>query len=211
MQPNPEGFLFPQINQARCNHCGACYGKCPSAQLEHGNVQVQHGGLAPAKSLSTATAKPRYFALSLKPDFKNLYGCATTSAAFRISYAFIKDGGVVCGCRFNYETAEAEHAIATCVDELKAFCGSKFVQSNKHDVMVQVRTLLQSGRKVLFIGTPCEVSGLKQILTPEEQVQLFTIDLICHGVPDPKSLKLYLNDLTAQIGPIHDLNFRAGQ
>lgn len=136
MQPNPEGFLFPQINQARCNHCGACYGKCPSAQLEHGNVQVQHGGLAPAKSLSTATAKPRYFALSLKPDFKNLYGCATTGAAFRISYAFIKDGGVVCGCRFNYETAEAEHAIATCVDELKAFCGSKFVQSNKHDVMV---------------------------------------------------------------------------
>ena len=97
------------------------------------------------------------------------------------------------------------------VDELKAFCGSKFVQSNKHDVMVQVRTLLQSGRKVLFIGTPCEVSGLKQILTPEEQVQLFTIDLICHGVPAPKSLKLYLNDLTAQIGPIHDLNFRAGQ
>ena len=210
MQPNAEGFLSPQIAKDRCNQCGKCYRKCPSAQLEQGKAQLSPGHLSPFVSEQTQPSfKPSYFALSLKPDFKNLYGCATTGAAFRISYAFIKSGGLVCGCRFNYESAEAEHAIASTVDELKAFCGSKYVQSNKNDVMAQVRAHLRAGRKVLFIGTPCEVSGLKQLLTDKEQEQLFTIDLICHGVPDPQSLKLYLKDLSSQIGPVHDLNFRA--
>ena len=210
MQPNAEGFLFPQVAAERCNSCGKCYRKCPSAQIEQGKAQLTPGHLTSITAIpAQSTFKPRYFALSLKPDFKNLYGCATTGAAFRISYAFIKSGGLVCGCRFNYERAEAEHVLASTVDELKAFCGSKYVQSNKHDVMAQVRYQLRAGRKVLFIGTPCEVSGLKQLLTDKEQEQLFTIDLICHGVPDPKSLKLYLKDLSTQIGPVHDLNFRA--
>ena len=210
MQPNAEGFLYPQIAAEHCNHCGKCYRKCPSAQIEQGKALLCPGHLAPIVPEQVQSGfTPRYFALSLKPDYKSLYGCATTGAAFRISYAFIKSGGLVCGCRFNYESAEAEHALAATVDELKAFCGSKYVQSNKHDVMDQVRAHLRAGRKVLFIGTPCEVSGLKQLLT--EQEQLFTIDLICHGVPDPQSLKLYLKDLSSQIGPVHDLNFRAGQ
>ncbi len=231
MQEDAEGFLYPKVDQARCNHCGKCYRHCPSAQLEQGCVLLKPGRLAPLEphtpapttppatsalaSAPTETVpsdadfKPRYFALSLKPDYKSLYGCATTGAAFRISYAFLKEGGIVCGCRFNYESCEAEHALATSVDELTAFCGSKYVQSNKHDVMAQIRELLAAGRKVLFIGTPCEVAGLKQLLSASEQAQLFTIDLICHGVPDPQSLKLYLNDLKPQIGELQDLNFRA--
>ena len=172
MQPNAEGFLFPQVAAERCNSCGKCYRKCPSAQIEQGKAQLTPGHLTSITAIPAQSAfKPRYFALSLKPDFKNLYGCATTGAAFRISYAFIKSGGLVCGCRFNYERAEAEHVLASTVDELKAFCGSKYVQSNKHDVMAQVRYQLRAGRKVLFIGTPCEVSGLKQLLTDKEQEQ----------------------------------------
>ena len=210
MQPDKKGFFFPKVDAKRCNHCGKCYRKCPSAQLQQGKVQLTPGNLLPMAAEQAQPAfTPHYFALSLKPDYKELYGCTTTGTAFRISYAFIKAGGLVCGCRFNYESAEAEHAIASTVDELKAFCGSKYVQSNKHDVMAQIQEHLRSGRKVLFIGTPCEVAGLKQLLNEQEQALLFTIDLICHGVPDPQSLKLYLKELSSQVGAVHDLNFRA--
>lgn len=75
--------------------------------------------------------------------------------------------------------------------------------------MAQIKAQLTTGRKVLFIGTPCEVAGLKQLLSESEQAQLYTIDLICHGVPDPLSLKLYLDDLKPKIGTLQDLNFRA--
>lgn len=201
MQPDHEGFLYPQVNARRCNHCGKCYRRCPSAQLETGKQTLA--------DLGAQAFAPRYLALSLKPDYKNLKDSATTGAAYRIAYAFIREGGSVCGCRFNYDKGEAEHVLATTLPELDAFCGSKYVQSNKHDVMAHIKAQLKSGRKVLFIGTPCEVAGLKQILTSAEQELLFTIDLICHGVPDPQSLKLYLKELSAQVGPVQHLNFRA--
>ena len=45
-----------------------------------------------------------------------------------------------------------------------------------------VKADLKAGKPVLFIGTPCEVAGLKKYIKriPED---LYLVDLICHGVP----------------------------
>lgn len=45
--------------------------------------------------------------------------------------------------------------------------------------------MLNSGMKVLFSGTPCQVAGLKLFLKRDYD-NLYTIDLICHGVPNYK-------------------------
>ena len=47
---------------------------------------------------------------------------------------------------------------------------------------------LKNGKKVLFIGTPCQCFGLKSFLRKEYE-QLITIDLICHGVPSRSLLE----------------------
>lgn len=41
-----------------------------------------------------------------------------------------------------------------------------------------------SSRKVLFVGTPCQVAGVKAYLRNKDE-KLYTIDLVCYGVPSP--------------------------
>lgn len=48
----------------------------------------------------------------------------------------------------------------------------------------EVERFLKGGRKVLFSGTPCQISGLKHFLRKEYE-NLLTVDFICHGVPSP--------------------------
>ena len=45
-------------------------------------------------------------------------------------------------------------------NELDEMRGSKFVQSNLGTTFQHIRKQLQDGRKVLFTGTPCQISGL---------------------------------------------------
>ena len=50
---------------------------------------------------------------------------------------------------------------------------------------------LKEGKEVLFTGTPCEVAGLKKYLRKEYD-NLYTLDLICHGVPSSWIIKRIL-------------------
>ena len=50
---------------------------------------------------------------------------------------------------------------------------------------------LKEGKEVLFTGTPCEVAGLKKYLRKEYD-NLYTLDLICHGVPSSELLNAFL-------------------
>ena len=56
----------------------------------------------------------------------------------------------------------------------------------------KVKTILNSGRKVLFSGTPCQCSGLKAFLGRDYD-NLLLVDLICHGVPSPKVWQAYID------------------
>lgn len=218
MRPNAEGFLEPVIDFKKCNHCGKYYRYCHVVQCK-----AYQAHLIPHQLASTDPNAPqhhneahpgftqRYFALSLKPDFKQLYGAATTGVGFVLAHRFVRSGGVVVGCRLNSSTNEAEHVIARTPEEVLPFCGSKYVQSNKHAVMAEVKSLLQAGTPVLFLGTPCEIAGVTTLcstLKPEAKDHLFTVDLICHGVPSPLSLKLYAQDAAKELGSITGINFR---
>ena len=54
--------------------------------------------------------------------------------------------------------------------------------------------MLNSGESVLFSGCPCQVAGLKAYLGKDYE-NLFTIDLICHGVPSNRAFKDYIKVL----------------
>ena len=48
--------------------------------------------------------------------------------------------------------------------------------------------------KILFVGTPCQVGGLKSFIKNDFN-HLMCIDLICHGVPSPRLFEKYIEEL----------------
>ena len=80
------------------------------------------------------------------------------------------------------------------MDEIELFNGSKYTRSNIKGIYNSVADDLINERKVLFSGTPCQVSGLIKYLehVNVQTGNLFTIDIICHGSPNPQILRDYV-------------------
>ena len=86
---------------------------------------------------------------------------------------------------------QVKHGRATTLEDARKFQGSKYVQSDKQAIFCMVQKDLKEGKEVLFTGTPCEIAGLKKYLRKEYD-NLYTLDLICHGVPSRKLLNAFL-------------------
>lgn len=102
----------------------------------------------------------------------------------------INKSGVVFGAKFN-ESWGVEHGYATDIAGIKAFMGSKYVQSSTKSTFKEAKALLEEGKTVLYSGTPCQIYGLKAFLKKEYD-NLITVDFVCHGVPSPLVWKKYL-------------------
>lgn len=122
---------------------------------------------------------------------------STSSGAFYlIARKFLeehKDNSSVYGCAFNKEFV-AQHYRVVNVDDLSVFQGSKYVQSNMNQVFNQVKDDLFNGKYVLFSGTACQVVAINKFCK-NMQDRLFTIDVLCHGVPSPKLWREYVQVL----------------
>lgn len=61
---------------------------------------------------------------------------------------------------------------------------------------------------VCFVGTTCQVNGLKAFLHMDYE-RLITIDLVCHGTPSPKLWNKYLDYQKSKYhSEIQDISFR---
>lgn len=113
-----------------------------------------------------------------------------------IMRAMIRNGGAVAACKlkegeFRFELFEDESRIPE-------FIGSKYVKSNPIGIYRTVKDTLKNGKKVLFIGLPCQVSAVRNYVNNDKN--LYTVDLICHGSPSArllhKAISEYGYDLT---------------
>lgn len=102
----------------------------------------------------------------------------------------IGNGGVVCGAVFD-DNMQLHHEFAETVDGLEKMKGSKYLQSKIGDCYARVKEYLESGRLVLFTGTPCQCAGLRKFLNKSYD-NLIVADLICHGVPSQSVYDNYL-------------------
>lgn len=167
IQPDACGFTYPIINQDACVDCGLCAKTCPVNSPLH---------LQSIKECYAVTVK----------DEKELLSCSSGGAATAFSQYVVKQGGVVYGC----SGTNPRHVRHIRVDDLVGIDllkGSKYVQSNLGECFIQIKADLHSYPMVLFIGTPCQVAGLKNYLH-KDYTNLITIDLVCHGVPSQKML-----------------------
>ena len=86
-----------------------------------------------------------------------------------------------------------QHIMVDDVKNLYLLQGSKYAHSSTAAIYSQVKEQLKSGRPVLFSGTPCQVDGLYGYLQRKYYDNLWTVDLICHGVPSADILNDYLS------------------
>lgn len=78
------------------------------------------------------------------------------------------------------------------VSGLYALMMSKYLQSRIENTYKEAEKFLKCGRKVMFVGTPCQIAGLHGFLRHKVYPNLLTIDVVCHGAPSPGVWRQYL-------------------
>lgn len=188
MKEDEKGFKYPVIEKEKCVDCGLCEKVCPILN----KTKVKNS--------------PRAFAVFNKDE--EIRKQSSSGGVFSLIAEYIlNEKGVVFGAAFS-EDFMVEHIVVENIDELYRLRTSKYVQSSIDETYKLAKKYLEEERKVLFTGTPCQINGLYSYLQKEYD-NLFTQDIICHGVPSPKVWKKYLefrkNDKSDKIKKI---NFR---
>lgn len=182
------GFIHPQIDELQCVGCGKCAKVCPV------NVQNKYD-----------ETKEIYACWQL--DEKKRFEATSGGAFMTIAEKFINDGGVVYGAAFD-KNFVVRHVRAESSEQLTQLRGSKYVQSDTYGIYEAVKKDLQNGIKVLFSGTPCQVAALKNYIGKGIE-KLYTIDIVCHGVPSPRVFREYLSAIKEKYGDkIEHISFR---
>lgn len=183
------GFVYPSINSELCIDCESCIRVCPSL------------------SDTLPFNKPIEAYAGWTKDGENRHYSTSGGLAFALSKYIIEQGGVFCGCRWNVD--HAEHAIVDGIDELHQFQGSKYAYSDVGNSYKKLQEFLKDGRKVLFIGTGCQVAGLRSFLKKDYD-NLITVDILCHGIPSQKALRDRIQTIERENEHKHvvDIRFR---
>lgn len=173
MKDDGDGFLYSVIDQEKCIDCGLCVKTCPVLKEKN------------KKSVNEC-----YVGYSKNDEDKEN---TSSGGLFPVIANYILDNsGIVIGAAFN-ENNKLNHIAISKKSELTKLKGSKYLQSNVNDIFPYIKENVENN-KILFVGTPCQVSGLKSYLKKDYD-NLLCIDLICHGVPSPKLFDKYISEL----------------
>ena len=184
-----EGFYRPHLNAELCVKCGLCESACPI--------------INPVKEQEDINLK--VYAAWHKDAF--IRAKSTSGGAFSaLAEVVLNQGGVVFGAAYT-DDLRIEHIEVTDEVGLEKLRLSKYAQSYVGKCFTQVKTRLKEGRPVMFVGTPCQVAGLKNFLH-EDYNNLLLVDFICHGVPSIDMLQSYLHWLEERHGKVSHINFR---
>lgn len=166
MVRDEEGFAYPFIDEATCVSCHLCERVCPVEHPDFSNTET-----------------PEAYAVLLK-NIEERKKSSSGGAFYSIASFVLKNQGIVIGSTVD-ERHQVRHIAVESLDELYRLRGSKYVQSDLGEVFFQVKKALINGRWCYFVGTGCQVAGLKAFLKKNYE-NLITSDLVCHGVPSQK-------------------------
>ena len=194
MEEDAEGFLAPELDKANCIDCGLCKKSCPVTKVHATREPLEcFGGFSLDRHERLASSSGGIFSL--------------------LARYTLKQNGVVCGCAWD-EDFIAKHIMITSLEELPRLRESKYVQSDATGIYEGLAEYLSLNQKVLFAGTPCQVAGVRSFLStkPLEEnqlVNLYCVDLVCHGVPSPAVWKRNLDEIRSKYdSKLREIHFR---
>ncbi len=189
MRVGAGGFLFPHIDYDRCVRCGRC-----------GAVCVRNHDLPQVKPSAV------YAAVNRSEEDR----LSSSSGGIFIALArdMISRGGTVYGAAM-CEDMSVRHMRISSDAKLSQLQGSKYVQSELGECLALTKADLEAGTPVLFSGTPCQISALKQFLGKEYE-NLLLVDIVCHGAPSPAVFHETLERIEKEnSSPVVSVNFRS--
>lgn len=182
------GFFYPQIDESACINCGLCERVCPIDKVQEG----------PGKQKVYAAVHKNADVLE-----KSTSGGAFTA----IADAVFRQNGIVYGAAMQ-EGMKVSHLRVDDQNGLAKLRSSKYVQSDTGTTYRLVQQDLKQGKVVLYSGTPCQIDGLKRFLGKSYE-NLYTVDIICHGVGSQAYFDKYMDFAKKKYGKIKTLLFRS--
>lgn len=186
---NKDGFYEPYIAEPdKCTDCGLCIDVCA---FSHKDITLQ------TREIKAFGAWSKEYSVRRK--------CSSGGVGFELGRYFIKNGYKVVGCQYNVEKNQAEHYIASTVEELIPSIGSKYIQSYTVDGFKQINRK----EKYLVIGTPCQIDSFRRYIQRFHCEDNFVLmDFFCHGVPSKLMWDKYVKWAEKKVGKFTYVSWR---
>lgn len=174
MVSDEKGFLYPTVNESECVNCGLCNKICP---ILNTRTDINEKIAYAAYNKNNETRK--------NSSSGGIFGC--------IANEILNRNGVVFGATFLEDFKSVRHIGIENKEDLPKLYGSKYLQSDIGDSYKTTEKYLNNGREVFFVGTSCQIAGLKAYLKKDYD-NLLTADVICHGTPSPLIWREYATE-----------------
>ena len=173
MKEDDNGFIYPTIDNTKCVNCGICKKKCHA---------LQHN---PEKEIECVTGYCAWASddLRMRSSSGGIFSAIIDSLPGKEWDIF--------GAAFSDDWMSVNH-VKRQKNNYEDIRKSKYVFSDLKSCFNEVLESLQSGRHVLFSGTPCQIGALHRFLGTDYS-NLLTIDIICHGISPTALYKEHLN------------------
>ena len=160
------GFLYPKVDEGKCVNCGKCDAVCPMLHIEEIRKKADE-------------RKPDVFAL-IANDLALRFD-STSGGAFSIFAEYIfRKGGFVGGAIWG-DGWNVLHVLTDDKQVLPKLRSSKYAQSDARGFYGKVKTALETGRPVMVVGLPCQMSAMRTFLGRSYD-NLYVFNLICRSV-----------------------------
>lgn len=166
-RPGDSLHIYPLINRELCIECGKCVRTCPVITSDGNSDDFVQ----------------QYYAAWNKSE-KQVESSTSGGVGSAISEWGLRHNYIVYGASFDKEWHLSHQGTATFIDSEK-FKRSKYLQSDTTGIFTEILYQLRADKKILFIGTPCQIAGLQKVCGVRYRNQLVTVDIICHGVNSP--------------------------
>lgn len=186
MAKDHEGFLIPKVDEQACVHCGKCHQVCPVFFIDSGELASQ-----------------KYYAAKNSREVRKNSSSGGVFTA--CSDVILKAEGVIIAATMD-DNFHVAHSMAVTKAERDKMRGTFYVQSDLNNSFTLVKQNAQKGVPVLFVGTPCQVHGLKLYLGKDYE-NIYMIDLVCHGAPSPGVFEEFIEYLKKK-GSLSSFQFR---
>lgn len=173
-----EGFWYPEVDTEKCKDCGLCEKVCPVIHSE--------------ELKTNDFKKPLCFAANHK-NLEIRFDSTSGGGFTALAEDFLNAGGYVGGAVYT-DDWNVKQIVTNDINDLPKLRSSKYIQSDASGYYKTIKRLLSNGEKVLAVGLPCQIGGLKAFLC-KDYANLITIDLICRYINSPKVYKKYLESL----------------
>ncbi len=168
-----KGFLTSVIDKSKCTNCGLCKKVCPAINGTDKNPECES-------------------VYAFKGEDELRRKSASGGAFSAIAASVLNNGGVVYGA--SMRDFKVSHIRCETVEDLSLIQGTKYIPSDIQKCYKLIESDLKNDKTVLFSGTPCQVDGVKHFAKLKKLPldKLYTIDIICHGVPSPRIFNSYI-------------------